>query len=705
MSVIQSIRDKGAWIIFGIIALALIAFILQDSSFRSGHLFTNTTTVGKINGEKIERADFDAKIDFIQQMNGTQNADRDQLISGVWDLMLNETLLNQEVKKLGLAFTPKELNDVLFGNNPPQWLQQAFTDPNTGQFNADAAKQQFAQMKKTPNDPRVAQIYQAYIQPTIEQSLSQKYTAMISGAVYIPKWFADKTNADNNLIASASYVVVPYSSISDSAFKITDDEINTYVQKHQKQFEQKEETRTISYVNFDASPSKQDSEAVLNQVNSLKQQFAATDTSSVKSFLSTKGSAIPYDESYVTQKNLKPPFADSILRLADGQVFGPYVDQQNYVIAKMMGRRMMPDSVKVRHILIKTEDKSQPVLPDSIANKRIDSIAAAIQHGANFDSMVQKYSDDAGSKATHGEYTFSSTQFSGISKEFAEVAFYGKTGDKKIVKVSNQAYGGYHYIEVLEQKNMQPAYNIAYLAKPIVASAETINAANTAADQFAATTHNSKDFSENAAKLKMQVLPSPAIKENDFTVGSLGNTRELVKWAYQHKVGDISEPFSVQDGKYYIVAILASINKKGQPSAETVRSTVEKILINEKKAKQIIATKLKGSTLEAVAQSAGTTVQKADSISFAQPFIPNIGNEPKVVGAAFNKSLQNKISAPMAGNSGVFVLQGANISAKASFESDVSKELEYQLRSQISQASLTALRNAADIEDDRSTFY
>ncbi len=70
--------------------------------------------------------------------------------------------------------------------------------------------------------------------------------------------------------------------------------------------------------------------------------------------------------------------------------------------------------------------------------------------------MVLKYSDDQGSKNTKGEYTFSSSQFPNLSKEFAEVAFYGKTGDKKTVKVENQSYSGYHYIEVLEQKKLEP---------------------------------------------------------------------------------------------------------------------------------------------------------------------------------------------------------------------------------------------------------
>jgi peptidyl-prolyl cis-trans isomerase D len=705
MSVIQRIRDKGAWFVFGIIALALLAFILQDAFMKKGSLSSNTSVIGKVNGENIERSDFESQVQLYEQMNNQQNQNTGETVSQVWNRTVFVTLLNQEEKKLGLVLSAKELNDVLFGANPPQWMTQAFTDPNTGQYNADQARQQFAQMKKNPTNPKVIQVTQAYLQPTIEQELSKKYQSLISGAVYVPHWLAAKSNTDDNSIANIKYVYVPYSSITDTTIKVSDDEINDYVQKHSKEYEQKEETRSISFVKFDASPSKDDSNTVVNELNTLKPQLETA--SDIKSFISTKGSALPYDESYVTKNNLKVPHADTIMHLADDQTFGPYLDNQNYVIAKMIGERMLPDSAKCRHILIKTEDKGKTVLADSIAKQRIDSISNAIAHGADFNAMVMKYSDDDGSKTKGGVYTFPSTQFSTISKEFAETIFYGKTGDKKTVHVSNDQYAGYHYIEVLDQKNIQPAYNVAYLAKPIIASSETINAASTAADQFAATSRNFDQFKDNAVKQKLSILTAPQIKQSDFSAGAIGENRQLIKWIYDHKVGEISDPTSAQNGAAYIVAVITAVNKVGLPDAQTARPLVENILINQKKALRII-NKMKGNTLEIVAQSAGAGVQKADSISFRQPFLPAVGNEPKIGGAAFNKDIQTKISSAIAGNSGVFVLQGTGISANASLGGGIDalrKQMETQMRSQIGYGALSSLKDAAEIKDFRSDFY
>ena len=99
MSVIQKIRDKAAWIIFGAIALALLAFIVQDAFYRKGNMFGGGTSVVKINGTSIEHDAFEQKISFYDQANNGQ-VQRTQLISSVWDFMVNQIVIQQEADKL-----------------------------------------------------------------------------------------------------------------------------------------------------------------------------------------------------------------------------------------------------------------------------------------------------------------------------------------------------------------------------------------------------------------------------------------------------------------------------------------------------------------------------------------------------------------------------------------------------------------------------
>jgi len=706
MSVIQKIRDKYAALVIAVIALSLIAFILMDAFVGRGKGLgsSSSTTVGKVNGQKIDRNDFERKISIQQSMYGAQGAQREQLIGNVWEETVNEMVMNQEYEKLGLKFSNRELNETLFGANPPQWLSQQFTDPNTGQFNANAAKSAIAQLKKQKNNESSAMV-QFALESTVSQGLRMKYMALLGNSTYIPKWYAEKSIADQNAIASFSYVTVPYTSVSDSAVKVNDSDIEAYINKHKESFRQDEPSRSISYVAFNAAPSSQDSANVLKQVSDYKNEFATT--TDVETFLGRVGSELPYFNGYVTASKLQVPNADTIKSLAIGQVYGPYLDGKNYTIARMMDKRAMPDSVKVRHILINTAQRGQPTLPDSIAKARIDSIAAAIRAGADFNAMVQKYSDDPGSKSTGGEYEFTSQQFGTLTKEFAEVAFYGKTGDKKIVKVESPNYSGYHYIEVLDQRKIEPAYKIAYLSKSIDASQETINNANNLAAQFAANSRDKKQFADNAAKQNLQILSAADIKKNDYAIQGLGESRQFVRWVYENKTGDVSEPYEI--GDRYIVALITGTSDKGLMSVAQARPTAEPYIINEKKAQQIIANKFKGgNSIEAVAQGAGTNVMHADSVGFAQPFIPNVGNEPKITGAAFNKSLQGKVSEPIAGNTGVFVVKGENVSAVANTNmniNDVRKQMEMQQKQMGAYRSAEALKKAANIKDNRFDFY
>lgn len=696
MSVIQTIRDRGTWIIFIIIAIALIAFILQDGANRGGAAFSNSSVIAKVNGTSIERGDFEERLKSQEAMYAGQGATREQLIGTVYNMEVDNIVLNQEFKKLGLVVSAKELNDILFGENSP--LRQEFTDPKTGEFKVDDAKRAFAQIKKSKNAEQIKMINNGYIDPTIQNSLRNKYQNLLIQSVYVPKWLVEKQQADNNGVASASYVYYPYVAIADSTVKVTESDINTYVKKHSNEFKKDDETRSIAYVSFSAAPSKADSAAALAQVNDLKAEFAAS--SDAAAFLGKVGSELAFYNSYFGGARIQVANKDSITRLPVGGMFGPYIDGNNYVIAKMVGIKQWPDSVTVRHILIGTSDpqSGQQVRDDSTGKKLVDSIQNAIKNGADFNSLVLKYSDDGGSKEKGGVYDYFPQGQMVIP--FNDFAFDNAVGTKGVVKTDF----GYHYIEILGQKNRGSAYKVAYLAKPILSSNETMNEANTAAASFVASAKNIKAYNDEAAKLGKPVLSASDIKQNDFTVGTMANTRSLVRWIYESKEGVVSDPTEV--GDQIIVAMVTGINKAGLMSANEARPLVEGLIRNDKKAKIIIETKMKGNSLDEISKSTSSPILRADSLSFGSGFINGVGNEPKIVGAAFNKSNQGKVSGLIAGNSGVFAVKGESIAAKAADAlPETVKQALIQNRKMATYRSVEALRKSATVKDYRFSFY
>ncbi len=711
MSIIQTIRDKAAWIIIGAIALALIAFIVQDA-FQNQSMFSgSTTTIGVVNGKDIDAVSFEEKFKRAEEMYRQQGYPlndmmRGNIRDGIWNEYVDEAIMGDRYENLGISVSDKELSDILYGANPPQDLRQQFTDPKTGQYDPNAAYQQIQALRKQKTSPMYQSFFGQYLPALATQRQKEKYISLLAASSYVPKWMVDRILTDNSQRAAISYVSVPYSTVSDSSIRINDKQITDYVAKHADEYKQ-EQTRTIEYVMFDAGPTKEDSNAILNQVNAVKEEFRTTDD--IAAFMVRNGSETNFTGAFEQKSKINSQHADSLFSLKEGEMTGPYLEGGNYVLARLIGKRTMPDSVKVRHILIKSADQGKPTIPDSIAKKRMDSVTNAIKGGANFDSMVVRYSDDQGSKDKGGEYDFASAQFGQISKEFAEVAFYGSVGDKKVVKVDNSAYSGYHYIEVLGQKKFEPAFNIAYFTKAIVASDETTNREMGIASQFAAEARNKKQFDDNARAKKYNKLIAVDVKPLDATVSNLGSSRELVKWIYDAKTGDISErPIQVDDK--YVVPMLTKVYEEGTMSVDKARPMVETILRNQLKAEQITRKIGSASTIDAVAKATSSPLAKSDSILFGTTFIPNVGQEAKVIGASFNKAYQTKVSPPIAGNAGVFVLKIDNLSAVSSADANPAQQKEQmeqmQQRAFSDPRQITEiLKKTVKIKDNRHKFF
>jgi len=629
---------------------------------------------------------------------------RSQIRESLWNEFVEDALMTDEYAKLGITISDKEVGDILYGANPPQMLKQQFTD-STGTFNAQAAYQAIRSLKK--GTPQYASFWGEFV-PALEKSRErEKFTSLVGKSMYVPKWLLEKTNAENSQRAAISYVNVPYSSIPDSTIRLTEDDIRSYVDKHKEAYQQENE-RNLVYVSFNAAPSPADSLTIYNNVAKQKDALAAANTTAeIQTLIANSASETPFFDGYVLSSHMQMGNADTLRKLADGQIIGPYLDGPNYTMAKMIGRRQMPDSVKCRHILIKIGDQQGQARTDSAAKKLIDSIETAIKGGANFDSMVVKYSDDAGSKNKKGEYEFTSMQFSNLSKEFAEVIFYGNVGDKKVVKVDNQSYSGYHYIEVLSQKKMETAFKIAYISQAIVPSDETINGASGMASQFAAASRDLKQFDDNAAKGKLNKLQAD-VKESDFMIMGLGESREIIRWAFNDaKKGTVAE-HAYQVGDKFVVPAVTGVSEKGTMSVEKARPLVEYKVRNEKKAENIIKKIGTPSTLEAAAQATGQQVFNADSISFASTFIPNVGNELRVLGASFNKDYQSKVSAPIKGEIGVFVIKVNNISAapNPNFDAKAQQQaMQQQMGAMFGYRVMEIMKKSANIKDNRIKFF
>lgn len=714
MQIIQKIREKGAAIVIGVIALSLIGFILMDANLGlSRNAGGDREVIGEVNGRKISTEEYNAKVKLFEGYYGgrVSGPTANYVRQSAWDELVKQRFSEAEYEKLGITFSAKELSTIIYSaEDAPQILKQNFTDKTTNQYDVARVQQWWAEVKKEKGGEKVEIAETQVIEPARKEALERKYGGLLAASAYYPGWMKEEDAADAKKFATISYVAIPYSVVNDSTVKVSDEDIMNYMSKRKAAFEQ-DGGRKIAFVNFSTNPSAADSAGTFQAVNSLREAFIADSTP--KAFLSKNNSTSQYVDMWIPKSKLNGAQKDTIATLPLNTVYGPFQEAGNFILAKKIAERQVPDTVKCRHILIATKDQQSGAvkLTDSAAKQKIDSVEAAVRAGGDFAALAKQYSDDAGSKDKGGEYTipfFSNNPqqdpltFASLAKEFGEAAFFGNAGDKKVIKTEL----GYHYIEVISQSSFEPAYKIAYMSRDITASEETVRKATADANNLAAAAKDVKSFDEYVAKNKLQKTESPAIiKENDFAVGEdLPDAKQVVSWAFKAKQGEVSEPIVLSDR--IVVGLVTKVVPKGLPDVQSVRPQWEAKVRQSKKA-EIIKAKLTASpTLEtAAAAYPGTRSDTAgadSSLVFSSSIINGVGPEPKVIGAAFNEAYKSKPSEPIEGVNGVYVIKVLNYGEKAVDlpPSDKAKRMAGEMFYRWAEG----LKKLADIEDERSKF-
>jgi len=678
MAVIQKIRDSYGKIAGGIIAVSLISFIISDAfngSF-SGLFSSRTTHVATIDGTKIESKEYELRVkeyeiltSIFNQRASIDEASRAQIREQVLQTMEYETIVGGICDKLGITTTKEEEKQLIYSPNAHPLVRQftfegqpVFSDPNTKQFDPARVKGIEDEILKNPKmDPygKFTETWNAVKTYVIRSNRIEKFNTMFANSAYMPIYAAVRQVKSQSEMASIRYVKVPYSSIPDNEVKVSDDDLKDFINKHKAIFETDEETRSIEYVSFDILPASGDTGRVLAELNAMKADFATTKDNAT--FVSNKtDDPSLYTEAYMTPKTFSGPYADTLMSLPVGTIYGPYVETGSLRLTKVTDKKSLPDSVKVRHLLVKVSDPGKEILSDSAAKRKIDSMVAQLNAGVNFDTLVQKCSDDDGSKPTHGEYWFNLQQRPTISKSFGDFAFEGHSGEKKVVKADNSknnGYVGYHYIEILENKGTAPTMQLATISKSLLPSDSTSSAIFGMANDFTSKSTNAAAFDANANKNRYNKRLADNLKASTHKIEGIGNAREIVKWAYEHKVGDIStDPFRIGEERF-VVAKIISVEPKGIMGLNANSRPMLEQRVREDKKAEMIKTKYANQSLEAIAAATAQTVAQNDSIILGQPTVNGLGYEPKLVGYTFCKDFApGKLSPAIKGNGGIYFI-------------------------------------------------
>lgn len=692
------LRNRAGALLVGAIGVAIVAFLVGDALSTGQRLMgASSTIVGTIDGNDIQYNEFNAKVEqtsaqFKQQYGGAMNPQMQAMaVDQVWQSEVASVVLGKEFERVGLTISADELFDLIQGKNPSPLITQYFGNPQTGEFDRAAV---INSLKSREKNPQLASQWLLLEGEIEKQALQQKYTKLIGNSVYVTTLEANDEYVNRNKLVNFKYVNLDYSSILDANVKLEDADYKAYYDENKKRFDNPQETRDFQYVSFSIQPTAADSALVKTQVEKLAADFRTTPNDSLFS-ANNSDVKIPYN--YITKGKLDPAVDSVIFNYPVGSFYGPKFSGNSYKLVKVVDSRFSPDSVKASHILINPaqiggEDK---------ALKLADSLKQLAQGGSNFAELAKKYSVD-GSKDKGGDLgTFAR---GAMVPEFENAAFSGRAGDIKVVK----SQFGIHVIKIEKQVGSSKVVKLAYIEKNLAPSQKTRDAAYKKATAFLNEV-KSDNFSTLAQKQGYTVGLADRITATQGYAPGLDNPRQLIKAVYDADKGDILPEVYTMDNAY-VVAQVTGIKPKGQLSLEDVKKQIEPQVMNAKKAKMLTEKFEKAlagaSNIDAVAQKLGKTATPVQNMVFANPIIPGLSQENKVVGTVFGSQV-GKLSKAITGERGVyaFVVEGFTNPAPLA---NTFKQKESMLMS-ISQRSLgsafQALQEKADIKDNRVKFY
>ncbi len=710
MAILGQIQRRSSVLIM-IIALALFAFIIQGLIKNSSSLGKgNINTIAEVDGHKIGRNDFQKKVALLQKQNpGISNM---QAMQSVWNQVINEAVLNNQYDKLGIQVGPDRLRELIV-NNPS--IKRAFTNQQ-GVFDDNALADYIDNIYKSKKtNPELYAQWKNFENSLIESEKQKIYTDMLKAAVNPTLKEAEWLYHFNNDAVDFKYAAVPYRTIPDSLVKVTKDDILAYIQKHKDQY-QTEENRSLEYVFIPLQPSAQDKQKIEDELKGLindKEVFDANakDQKRIEKGFKNTGDAEAFANKYsdVKQKarfffksQLPKQYADTLINLNAGDVYGPYTLNNQVYLTKALATKQIPDSAKAAHILIayKGALRANPAIKidKAAAKKKADSILKLVRKNpAKFAEYAKKLSDGP-SKTRGGDLGWFT--YGQMVPEFNDFVFNGKKGQIGIVETPF----GYHIIKINDITKPKKAVKLISIIRNVEPSNETENQTFAKAAQFASEALDTDNFEKLAKDKGYVAKPVMRIGRYEDNLPGIGRNREIVRWLYNkdRKIGDVSK-FDTDKG--HIIVYVTGMQDKGLMPVEEASPLVKPIILKEKKA-AIIKEKFKGNTLEEMAKNAHAKVGVAKGVTLKNPIIPGFGREPKVVAKAFVLKPE-EVSNPIDGNRAVYVIETLKVDKAADIKNYIPyvEQLKKQRQASIAQDVVKALKEKADIEDNRAVIY
>ena len=713
MAALGTIRKRGV-ILIVIIGLGLFAFIAEEM-FRSCEATSNERRlqVGEVLGKKLSVQDFQNLIDEYQEVikmtQGRDNLSEDELNQvkdQVWNTYVNNTIVEAEAGKLGLTVTKDELQDVLRAGTNPILLQTPFVNQQTRRFDASMLTKFLDDYKKVENgqDAQMAEQYRTiykywqFIEKSLRQQiLAMKYQNLLAGCLLsnpVSAKMAFDAQAEESDIQLAS---IAYSTVNDNDVKVSDAELKAKYDEQKEMYKQYVESRDIKYVEFQVLPSAADRKAIqATMADAQKQLQEGADPAVV---VRKAQSQEAYLGIPVTRNAFPRDIAAKIDSLAVGQTSSPFETTADNTlnVVKLISKTQMPDSVEYRQIQIVGATVEA-------ARKTADSVYAALQAGAPFDSIAKKYGQTGQKQWLTSAMYENSQTIDADSKLYLEALNTLGVNEMKNIAFTQ----GNVIVQVTARNAMVDKYVAAVVKHTIDFSKATYSAAYNKFSQFVSANQTVEAMEKNAAKFGYKVSERNDLFNSEHNVAGIRATGEAMKWIFDAKAGDVSPLYECGNNDHLLVVAMTKVHPVGYRDMEDVKDVLKQEVMRDKKF-DMLKGKLAGANNIASAKTKGARVDTVRQITFGAPvFVQATGaSEPALSGAVAATKKGTFCPRVIKGNGGAYMFQVIDKKQRQGAKFD-EKVMEQQLRQQAMQAAsrfLNELYLKSDVVDNRYLFF
>ena len=686
-------RTLAPAFIISVGVLFVLFMVISDSSVLEA-LGGRSNDVGSINGDKISYQEFSKIIDQQRESQKTQTgkdideANMEQFRDQVWDAVVTQKILEQQIKKYGITVSDQEIKDIMLSDNPPEFLKRNFVD-STGQFNSQLYKQALF-------DPRNSEALVQAEDYVRQQQLNDKLQSMLLASVSVSEADIKRRFIDNYTNISAKYALISYSDFPDSSFTVTDDEMKNYYNDNLDKYKV-EAQRKLKYVSFPTAPSATDSESVQRNLQNVVENFK-TDTASFKNYVEIYSST-PYSKDTVEVTELPEGAREAVVNTPVGNIIGPVAGNQGYELYNVVAK--LPSSqtfMRASHILINQfgdDDKN---------SEEAMKVYDQLKNGANFQEIAKQRSADVMSARRGGDLGWFGK--GDMIPEFEKAVF---NGAMNVVQKPVKSQYGYHIIKVTGKLNNK--FVIEKITSPVQTSPTTRDEKRNSASDYAYLAQKN-DFNKEAELMHYQVRETSPFNKDAYVIPGLGMNKRMLDFAFNNSKNSVSEVFTVQNG--FAVVMISDVISESVKSFDEVKVQLKPVIVKEKKSAKAkeLAEKIKnqiGNDIDKISTLYPSI--KVDSTGNFTPSgtVKNVGKDYAFIDQAENGEL-NKLSNPIKGLQGYYLIK---VTERTPFNQSTYTVQRNQLRDTILQEKraiffnewLAKVKKDADIVDNRYVFY